>query len=84
MTRVKTEAYRRNTKSAEVKEQMSRANEAYGKGAQDDCATGRSGRRGKVGGSSSFDEDAMDLDAGLGQKSSRAKTGALFGFGKKR
>jgi len=83
MARVRTEAVKRNTRKAEIQQQMSRATEVYGKG-EDDASGARLGRtRGKMGGSA-FDDDAMDLDGGNGSRNSKGKSQGMFGFGRKR
>ncbi|GAB7344214.1 hypothetical protein MBLNU457_2104t1 [Dothideomycetes sp. NU457] len=83
MARVRTEAMRRNSRKAEVQQQMSKAAEVYGK-SEDDASGARLGRlRGKMGGSS-FDDDAMDLDGGNGSRGSKGKSQGLFGLGRKR
>jgi len=83
MERVRNEAVKSSVRRAEVKEQISRAGDMYGK-VEDDALGSRLGRaRGKMGGSS-FDDDAMDLDGGFGSRTSKGKTMGLSGFGRKR
>jgi len=81
MERVRTEAGKSSVRRAEVKEQISRANDMYGKGVDDE--PGRRPARGKLGGNS-FDDDAMDLDGGFASRSLRGRTQGLSGFGRKR
>lgn len=82
MARVRAEAVKRNTRRAEVQQQMSKAAEVYGKGENDAFGSKLSRTRRKLG--DSFDDDAMDLDGGNGSRNSKGKSQGLFGLGRKR